>query len=184
MSGLVIVAVEQDEVAVSDEGCERHLVGGRGAVEHEIGLLGAENLCGLLLRLQGGALVGQEVAEIEHRVVEIVAEHRLAEVLHEHASDRATAVEHAAIVPRAGPELIAFLGIVDKSAEERRLERLGILLEATDEALVDEGRRLFGDEHVAVDEVEHLDRDVLEPLAADQQDDREIEAASAHQVDQ
>ena len=45
-------------------------------------------------------------------------------------------------------------------------------------------RRLLGEEHVAVDEVEHLDRDVLEPLAADQQDDRHVEAAPAHEVDE
>ena len=32
--------------------------------------------------------------------------------------------------------------------------------------------------------VEHLDRNVLEALAADQDDDRHVEAASAHQIDQ
>ena len=163
---------------------ERHLVGGRGAVEHEIGLFRAEDLRGLLLRLQRRAFVGQEIAEVEHRIVEVVAEHRFAEMLHEHPADRAAAVEHAAIVARAGPELVAFLGIVDQRAEERRLQRFGILLQAADQVLGDEGRRLLGQEDIAVDEVEHLDRQVLEPLAADQQDDREIEAAPAHQIDQ
>ena len=46
------------------------------------------------------------------------------------------------------------------------------------------GGRLLRQEDVAVDEVEHLDGQVLEPLAADQEDDREIQAAAAHQVDQ
>ena len=75
-------------------------------------------------------------------------------------------------------------GVVDERAEERRLQRLGILLEARDEVLGDEFRRLLGQEHIAVDEVEHLDRNVLEPLAPDQDDDRHVEAALAHQVDE
>ena len=83
-----------------------------------------------------------------------------------------------------GPELIAFLGIVDQRAEERRLQRLGILLEPADQILGDEGRRLLGQEDIAVDEIEYLDRQILEPLAPDQQDDREVEAAAPHQVDQ
>ena len=83
--------------------------------------------------------MGQQVAEIEHRIVEVVAEHRLAEMLDEDPADRAAAVEHAAIVARAGPELVALLGIVDQRAEERRLQRLGILLQAADQVLGDEG---------------------------------------------
>jgi hypothetical protein len=73
--------------------------------------------------------MGEEVAEIEHGIVEVVAEHGFAEMLDEDPADRAAAVEHAAIVARAGPELVAFLGIVDQRAEERRLQRLGILLQ-------------------------------------------------------
>ena len=48
MGGLVIVAVEQHEVAVGDERAERYLVGGRGAVEHEVGLFRTEDLGGFL----------------------------------------------------------------------------------------------------------------------------------------
>jgi hypothetical protein len=50
--------------------------------------------------------------------------------------------------------------------------------------LGDEGRGFLGEEDIAVDEIEHLDRDVFKPLATDQQDDGEIEAPFAHQVDQ
>ena len=178
VGGLVIVAVEQNQVTVGDECGQRHLVRGRGAVEHEVGLLGAKDLGGFLLCLQGGTLVGQQVAKIEHRVVEVVAKHRFAEVLHEHPADRAAAIEHAAIVARAGPELVAFLGVVDKRAEERRFQRLGILLQTADEVFCDERRRLLREENVAVDEVEHFDGEVLEPLVADQEDDREVQAAA------
>jgi len=100
---LVVVAIEQDQVLVGDERAQRYLVRRRGAVEHEVGFFRAEYLGGFLLRLQRRALVGQEVAEIEHRIVEVVAEHGLAEVLHEHPSDRAAAVKHAAVMARAGP---------------------------------------------------------------------------------
>ena len=182
--GLVVVAVEQHQVAVGDERAERHLVGARRAVEHEIGLLSPENPRGFLLRLQRRTLMSQQVAKVEHRVVEVVTKHRLAKVLHEHAADRAATVENSAIVTGAGPELVALLGIIDESAEEWRLQRLGILLQATDEILGDEGRCLLRQEHVAVDEIEHLHRKILEPLAADQEDDRKIQAAATHQVDQ
>ncbi|MET4511062.1 hypothetical protein ABIB81_000366 [Bradyrhizobium sp. I1.7.5] len=163
---------------------ERDLVRGRGAVEHEIGLFRTKNLGGFLLRPQRGTLMGEEVAEVEHGIVEVVAEHGFAEMLDEDPADRTAVVEHAAIVTRTGPELVAFLGVVDQRAEERRLQRLGILLEPADQILGDEGRRLLGEEDIAVDEVEHLDRQILEALAPDQEDDREVEAAAPHQVDQ
>ena len=181
---LVVVAVEQDEVALGDEIGQHDLVGGRGAVQHEIGFFRAEYRRGLLLRLQSRAFVGQEVAELEDRVVEVVAEDRFAQMLHEDAADRAATVEDAAVVAGAGPELVALLGIVDERAEERRLQRLGVLLEARHEVFGDEFRRLLCQEDVAVDEVEHLDGDVLEALAPDQDDDRHIETTPAHQIDQ
>ena len=184
MRGLVVVAVEQDEVALGDEVGQHDLVRRRRAVQHEIGLLRPEDRRRLLLRLQRRAFVGQEVAELQDRIVEVVAEDRLAQMLHEDAADRAAAVEDAAVVAGAGPELVALLGVVDQRAEERRLQRLGVLLEARDEVLGDEFRRLLGQEHVAVDVVEHLDRNVLEALAPDQDDDRHVEAAPAHQIDQ
>ena len=184
MGRLVIVAVEQHEIALGDEVVEHDLVGGRGAVQHEIGLFRAEDRGGLLLRLQRRAFVGQQVAELEHGIVEVVAEDRLAQMLHEDAADRRAIVENAAVVARAGPELVALLGIVDQRAEERRLQRLGILLEARHQVLGDEFRRLLGQEHIAVDVVEHFDRNVLEALAAHEDDDRHVEAALAHQVDE
>ena len=128
--------------------------------------------------------MGQQVAEFEHGIVEIVAEDRLAQMLHEDAADRRAVVEDAAVVAGAGPELVALLGVIDQRAEERRLQRLGVLLQARDEVLGDEFRRLLGEEHIAVDEVEHLDRNVLEPLAAHENDDRHFEAAFAHQIDE
>ena len=126
----------------------------------------------------------QQVAELEHGVVEVVAENSLSEVLDEDPADRAAVVEDAAVVARAGPELVAALGVVDQRPEERRLQRLGILLEPAHEVLGDEGRRLLGEEDVAVDIVEHLDRDVLQALAAHQHDDRHFQPAPSHQVDQ
>src|SRR6516225_5024209 len=184
MRGLVIVAVEQDQVAVRDKRSKRHFVRGRGSVEHEIGLLRPEDLRGFLLRLQRGALVGQKIAEVEHRVVEVVAEHRLAEMFHKYAPDRAAAVEHAAIVARAGPELVTFFCIVHEGTKERRLQCFGILFEATDEVLRDKGRGLLRDENVAVDEVKYLHGEIFEALVSNQEDDRKVEAAPAHEVDE
>ena len=83
-----------------------------------------------------------------------------------------------------GPELVALLCVIDERAEERRLQSLGILLEARDEVLGDEFRRLLGEEHVAVDIVEHFDRNVFEAFAAHQNYDRHVEAALAHKIDE
>ena len=184
MGGLVVVAVEQHQVVFGDQVAEHDLVRRRGAVEDEIGLLGAEDRRRLLLRLQRRPLVGEQVAELEDRIVEVVAEHRFAEMLDEDAADRAARVEDAAVVAGAGPQLVAFLGVVDEGAEERRLQSFGVLLQARDEVLGDEFRRLLGEEDVTVDEVEHFDRNVLEPLAPHQDHDRHFQAAFAHQVDQ
>ena len=112
---------------------EHDLVRRRGAVEHEIGLFGPEDGRRLLLRLQRRPLVGEKIAEFEDRIVEVVAKDRLAQMLDEDPADRAPAVEDAAVVAGAGPELVAFLLVIDERAEERGLQRVGILLEARDE---------------------------------------------------
>src|SRR6185437_12648082 len=114
------------------------------AVEHEIGLLGPEDRRRLLLRLKRRAFVGQEIAELEDRIVEVVAKDCFPQMLDEDAPDRAPAIEDAPVVARAGPELVAFLLEVDQRPEERGLERLGILLEARDQVPGDEFRRLLG----------------------------------------
>jgi hypothetical protein len=128
--------------------------------------------------------VDQEVAQFEHGIVQIVAKHLLAEMLHKNLADRTSAVEDAAIVARAGPQLIAALRIVDQRAEERGFQCLGILLKPAHQISGNEFRSFFGKEDVAVDIVEHLDRDILQTLAPHQYDDRQFEAAPAHQIDQ
>jgi hypothetical protein len=46
----VVVAVEQHQVAGGQQGVGHHLVRGRSAVEHEVGLVGVEHLRGVFLR--------------------------------------------------------------------------------------------------------------------------------------
>ena len=181
---LVVVAVEQHEVSRRHQRPEHDLVGGRGAVQHEIGALGAEDPGGGLLGGQRRALVRQQVAHLDHRVVDVVAEDRGAEVFHEDAADRAAVVEDAAIVAGTGPELVALLGVVDQRPEERRLEGGRVVAQAADQVAGDELRRLLGQEDGAVGVVEHLDRDVLEPLAAQQDQDRHLQPSPADQRDQ
>ena len=66
MCCLVVVAVEQHEVALGHERRQHDLVRRRGAVQHEIGLLGAEDRGGFLLCLERRTFVNQQVAEFEH----------------------------------------------------------------------------------------------------------------------
>jgi hypothetical protein len=48
-------------------------------------------------------------------------------MLQEDAADRAAAVENAAIVPRTGPQLVTFFGVIDQRAEKRSLQGFSIL---------------------------------------------------------
>jgi hypothetical protein len=87
--------------------------------------------------------VQQQVAELDHRVVEVGAEYGLAQVLVEHVPDRTLAVERAAVVAGAGPHLVAGLGELDDAPEERRLERFDVLLEVPVDVLGHEVRRVL-----------------------------------------
>ena len=59
MRRLVIVAVEQHKIVLGNKIGQNDLVRGRGSVENEIGLFGAENRGRLLLRLEGWAFMRQ-----------------------------------------------------------------------------------------------------------------------------
>ena len=61
---LVIVAVEENEVAIGDQSRQYDLIGRGGSVENEVGSFRAEYRCGLFLRLKGGALMGEKIAEL------------------------------------------------------------------------------------------------------------------------
>ena len=117
---LVVVAVEQDQVAAPQHRVGDHLVRGAGAVQDEVGLVGAEHLRGVALRLRGGALVDQQVAEVDVGVAQVVAEDALAEVLEEELAGGRLPVELAALVARAVEGDVG-LGVVGhQPAEERR----------------------------------------------------------------
>src|SRR5208283_3247974 len=126
MRGLVVVAVEEDDIVLRDEIAKDDLVRGRRAVQHEIGLFRAEDRCRRLLRGERRTLMGEEIAKLENRIVEVVAKDRLAEMFPEDAADRTAAVKNSAIMARAGPKLVAFLGVIHEGAEEGRLEGFGI----------------------------------------------------------
>ena len=124
--------------------------------------------------------MGEQVAQLQHGVIEVVAKHRFAQMLDENAANRAAAIEHAAVMTRAGPEHIALLRIVHQRTKERRFQALRVLPQARDQILGDKVRRFFGEEHEAVDVVEHFYRDVFQTMAAaHQHDHRHIEAPFA-----
>ena len=96
---------------------------------------------------------------------------------HEDPADRAACIEDAAIMAGAGPKLVALLGIIHQRAEERRFQRLGVVPQMADQVAADEIGRFLGQEHIAVDLVQHLDRNLLQPLTAHQHEDRQFQAA-------
>ena len=130
---------------------------------------------------QSGAFVRQQVAEVQDGIVDVVAEYGGSQMLEEDAPDGRAAVEDAAVVAGTGPQLVALLRIVQQRAEERRAQRLGVVAQMAGEVARDEVGRLLGQEDVAVDAVEDFDRDVFQPLAPDQHQQRHLQTAAAHQ---
>ncbi len=99
---LVVVAVEQHEIAAPQCRLGDDLVGGRGAIQDEVGPVGPEHAGRVTLGVDGGADVNQQVAELDVGVAEIVAEDLLAVVLEEELAGWRFPVELAALVSRAG----------------------------------------------------------------------------------
>ncbi|VVO38621.1 hypothetical protein PS726_05583 [Pseudomonas fluorescens] len=118
--GFVVVAVEQHQVAGGQQRVGHHLVRGRGAVEHEVGLVRIEHLRGVFLRQQCRAFVDQQVAELDVGVAHVGAKQRLAEEVEKLPTGRVLAKELAALVTGAGKGRVGRLGVVLERVEERR----------------------------------------------------------------
>ena len=147
----MVVAIEQDEVAAPQDRVRHHLVGRAGAVQDEIGLVGAEHLGGMLLRFRGRPLVDEEIAKVDVGVAEVIAEDALAEVLEEHLAGRGFAVELPTLMSRAGEGDVSLAVVGHQPAEERRKQGPAVLHEARNHLLGVEGGRLLPEVDVAVD---------------------------------
>src|SRR5271157_6099819 len=95
----------------------------------------------------------------------------------ENPADGAFPIEDAAVVAGAGPDLVALLGIVDHRPEEWGFERSCILLEVAHQVAGDEGGRILGQEDVASDLTQDIDGNLLQRVAANQDEDGDIEPA-------
>ena len=133
--GLVIVAVEQDQVTAADHRVLHDLVRRAGAIEHEVGLVGPEHASGVFLGLDGGTLVYQQVAQVDVRIAEVVAEDSLSEVLEEQLPGRRFAVKLPALVPRAVEGHVGVPVIGHQAAEERRQQALAVFDNACSDLL-------------------------------------------------
>ena len=174
---LVVVAVEQHEVAAPQHRVRDDLVRGAGAVQHEVGLVGAEHLRGVPLRLHRRAFVDQQIAEIDVGVAQVVAEDALAEVLEEQLPGRRLAIELAALVARAVEGDVGLAVVGHQPAEERRQQVLAVLDEAGDHLLGVEGGRLLAEIDVAVDLAGQLDDgEVGDAVRVRQRPERRVEA--------
>ncbi len=116
----MVVTVEQHQVAARQQGVGRHLVRGRGAVEHEVGLVGVEHLGGVLLRGARRAFVDQQIAQFNVGVAHVGAEKRFAVEVEELAARWVFAEELAALVAGAGEGGVAHFHILRQRVEERR----------------------------------------------------------------
>ena len=178
---LVVVAVEQHEVAAAQRRLSDDLVGGRRAVQHEVRPVGAEHLRGVLLRVDGGAHVNQQIAELDVGVAQIVAKDLLAEVLEEELAGRGFAVELPALMPGAGERHLCFGVVGHEPAEERRQQAHAVRDDARDDLLRVERRRLLAEVDVAVDFARHSEHGhVGDPARIRERPERRSETDVAH----
>ena len=182
---LVVVAIEQHEVAAPQRRVRDDLVRSRRAVQHEVGPVGAEHLRRVLLRVDRGADVNQQVAELDVGVAQVVAKDLLAEVLEEELAGRRLAVELPALMPGARERDLG-LGVVGhEPAEERRQQAHAVGDEARDDLLRVERGRLLAEIDVAVDLARHSEHGRVGDLArVRERPERRLEADAAHALRQ
>ena len=104
---LVVVPVEQHQVAAAQYRIGDDLVGRRGAIQHEVGPVRAEHLRRMALRIDCGPDMNQQVTEVDVGVAQIVAEDLLAKMLEEQLAGGRLAVELPALVPGQAKETLA-----------------------------------------------------------------------------
>ena len=177
--GLVAVAVDDDDVAGRHRGVPDHLVRGRGAVGDEVKVVAVEDARRVALRGRHWPGVVEQLAELVDRVAHVRAQHVLAEELVEHLSDRALQEGDAARVPGAVPRIRAVGGVMHQRAEERRRQRLEVVLRLAHHVARDELRRVL--EHVdeAVHLAQHVVGDVARGARLAVQEDRDVCVAEA-----
>ncbi len=181
VEGLVVVAVEEDQVPAPQHRVRDHLVGGARAVQDEIGLVGAEHLCGVALRFRGGAFVDEQIAQVHVGVAQVVAKHALAEMLEEELTRRRLAVELTALVARAIERHVGLAVVGHEPAEERRQQLSPILDEARHDLLRIEGGRLLAEVDVAVHFAEPADDgDVGDAVRVRERPERRAKADGAN----
>ncbi len=180
---LVVVAVEENEVALSQRRLGDHLVGRGRAVQHEVRAIGAEHLRRVLLRVDGGADVNQQIAELDVGVAQIVAEDLLAEMLEEQLPGGRLAVELPALMAGARERDLGFGVVSHEPAEERRQQAHAVRDDARDHLLRVERRRLLAEVDVAADLARHPEHGHVGNLArVRERPERRREARVAHRL--
>ena len=128
MVRLVVVAVEEHQIARREQRVEHDLVGGGGAVEDEVRLVGVVDLGGRHLGGAGHAFVDEKVAHRDVCVAEVGAEDVFAEEVGELTACRMTAEEGAALVTRTVEVHVAVADVGLHLAEEGRKNLILVLL--------------------------------------------------------
>ena len=151
MQRLVVVAIEEYQIASPQHGIGDHLVGRARAVQHEIRLVGAEHMRRMLLRPRRRAFMNEQIAEVDVGVAQVVAEDALPEMLEEQLAGWGFPVELTALMARAGEGDVG-LGIVGhEPAKERRQQTHPVVDDARHYLLGVETRRLLPEVDVALD---------------------------------
>ena len=119
---LVAVAVHQCEVAADHPAVPDDLVHGRGAVQHIVGLVRAEDLCRIAFGVARRALVVQQRAEFGDRDRKVRPEHVFPEEFEERDPGGTAQESLAAQMAGRVPRVFVAVGILHQLAEEVRID--------------------------------------------------------------
>ena len=128
MVRLVVVSVEENQIARSKQGVENDLVRSGGAVQNEVRLVGVVDLGGFHLSGAGNAFVNEKVAHCHVGIAEVGTEDVFAEEVCKLAAGRMAAEEGAALMARAVKVNVAVANVGFKLAEEGRKNLILVLL--------------------------------------------------------
>ena len=142
VDGFMVISIVEHNVAGSEDCIGDDFVGGRGAIQDEIGLVGMKYFRRMLLGCQRRAFVDEKVSQVGIRAAKVCAKHIGAVEIIESLPRRVLLEESTALVPRRVELVIVPRHILGEGIKERRQE-IFLILRCPAENFFLPGRFLF-----------------------------------------
>ena len=118
MVGLMVVTIEQHQIATGQQRIGHHFIGRRRAVQHEVGFIRVEHFRRELLRVLGGAFVDQQIAQLNVGVAHVGAKNVLTEEIIELPPRRVFFEKGTVLVTRTGKGAVSHRHILAQGVKK------------------------------------------------------------------